>query len=107
MEVFDAGGDLKLDVPTETTVFTGERLFNFPRGPQSVDGAAAVALAMGAESLEPASAASSVRQNLGIALGERVVAHPDVVAGALKARGATSSMDPKLVVSSLTGQEPR
>lgn len=76
--LIDANGGVRIDVPAETTVFTGDELFRFNAGEQKLSGAQAVALSLGAETFGRAEA-EAVRITLAQSLGDAAVEQPDVL----------------------------
>lgn len=76
--LIDAAGGVSIDIPEDTTVFTGEDLFRFEAGSTKLDGAQAVALSLGAE-LFSETDASRIRTQLSQALGDAVAAQPDLL----------------------------
>lgn len=107
--LLDAAGGARLDVPTATTVFTGEELFRFKPGSQNLSGAEAGALLLGSEGLGRPEQAAAIRDALATAVADAVLAQPQAVAEALRADESTSSaidssMDPETLVDVFTAR---
>lgn len=107
--LLDAMGGVRMDVPTATTVFTGEELFRFKGGSQNLSGAQAGALLLGSEGLGQPEQAAAVRQALAMALADAVLSRPQAVADELCADESTSSaiessMEPQMLIEVFTAR---
>lgn len=70
-QAVDAAGGVKVSIPASTTVFTGDKLFRFASGEQTLTGAQAVALVMGADEIEAsAGAAGEIRKTVAVAVAD-------------------------------------
>lgn len=99
-----AGGEVEFEVPTSTTVFTGDRLFRFSPGSTTLDAASAAALARGSELL--GKEGEQVRLDLGERLGSSALTQPERVLR-LVADGDAQSSDERRVEAFLEAVEGR
>jgi hypothetical protein len=75
--MLERGGGFTLEIPGTATVFTGNRLFRFAEGEQSVGGDAAAALVRGSELLGDSEKGGTVRVALSAAVGSAVLSQAD------------------------------
>lgn len=107
--LLDSAGGARLDVPTATTVFTGEELFRFKPGSQNLSGAQAGALLLGSEGLPRAEQAAAIRAALATAVAQAVISQSQGLADALRSDESTaspvdSSMEPETMLDVFTAR---
>lgn len=81
--VVQAAGDATVSVEEPTTAFTGEKLYRFAPGEQTLSGDEVAALLLAAESFERSGATARTRLEIGGLLGEAVTVKPEAVYRAL------------------------
>lgn len=95
----DAAGGAKVKLDGRTTVFTGERLFRFSAGDQTLTGEEAVALVRGSETLGGEAAGALARGALARELARAIAANASETAGLVESGGAESSEKPDVLTS--------
>ncbi len=102
--LIDAAGGADVEVPGETTVFTGDRLFRFEEGLKKLTGDEAVAIALGAETFDGIETAAKIRLALGAGLGDAAISAPDRLVELIESGQAESSEDAETLTEYLGGQ---
>lgn len=94
-QLIDEAGGIRIDLLGSTTVFTGEKLFRFSKGPQTLQGGQAVALLRGSETLSGKASGAAARQELGRAIARAALADASATRALVERGEAESSEQPQ------------
>ncbi len=95
--LIDGVGGIQIEIPEETTVFTGDQLYRFDKGTRKLSGAEAVALVMGADELEATGAGARVRVAVGEGVARALADNPEAAREILAGPGVELSAESGLI----------